>query len=131
MSDINVVDLLIKQGVDWTYRATWFGTDGEPVDLTGWTGDVQIRSSAMSTTVILEAHTSDNTMTLSDIGVVEFTFTHVQLSDLTFSPNTSVVVIEGVAYLKIGVYDVRLTDTDDVVMSFTQGDVYLAPEVTQ
>lgn len=130
MSDINVVDLFIKQGVDWSYQATWI-RDGETVDLTGWQGAVQIRSSVASPTVLLAANTSDDTMTLGDDGVVEFSFNHTVLNELAINPDVPIVTIDGISWLKIGVYDVRLTDTESVVMSFTQGDVYLTAGITQ
>lgn len=57
--------LTIDQGADWAQVMRWTA-DGELVALSGYTGRMQIRTSAESAEVVLELTTDNGRMTLDD-----------------------------------------------------------------
>lgn len=127
---MNVSNIHIAQGTDYTFQITWL-EDDEPVDLSGWSGIMQIRQTPPSTTVLLSADTNDGRLTLSSEGVVEANFSAADTSAISIPFDAPIRIIEGVSYLEIGVYDIELTDPDDVVMRLVQGKVYLSAEVSR
>jgi len=59
------IDLAIPRGVDWDIRLEWTTEDvpgeaGTPVDLTGHSALMQVRTSADSETVLLELSSADD-----------------------------------------------------------------------
>lgn len=108
-------DLTIPQGVTWGYAWPIVDQDAEPVDLTGWTVQAQIRASTESTAVLHEWSTQDGSATVTG-GMVTLLLTPAQSTPWQWFT---------------GVYDVELTDTDGNVYRVSQGRAVVSREVTR
>ena len=108
------VKLICKQGETFTRTITW-KTDDVPVDLTGYTAAMQVRSSYSSTTAVVSLTTSNGGLTLGGAaGTIEVFISAVATS-----------AIPAGNY----VYDLELT-TGTTVTRLLEGQFYVSPEVT-
>ena len=96
-----------------TYNAVSFlykDEDGTPINLTGWTGKLQIRETPASSLVV------EVIPTLTSAGMVEFELSATQTALLT---------------QKAYVYAIELTDPDGVVVRLIGGKVNVSLEVVR
>lgn len=117
-------NLSIYQGATYKQVFTWFsgvcvgvGTAGasqRPVDLTGYTAQMQIRAFALAPTILFDA--SADLVLGGPAGTIT----------LTISPTDT----ESFTWWK-GVYDILLTDSAGNVTPFLRGTVTVTPAVTQ
>lgn len=78
-------DFVIVQGADFDDAIAYLDEDDQPVDLTGWSARMQLRSSQPDETVILELQTADSTILLGGTnGVIQFNLTGAQTAVLDF-----------------------------------------------
>lgn len=111
------LNITIEQGATFNPVLTWKDQAGTPIDLTGYTAQMQIRSDHASTTVIHEASTTNNELVLGGVnGTVTFDIPATTTAAFTFDE---------------GVYDLELTSASGVVTRLVEGTVYLSPEVTK
>jgi len=125
--------MCVDQGATFIRTFTWYtcscgncctsscscgcGTNGTPVDLTGFTADMQIRQNVQSSTILYEASTANGAIVL---GGTAGTIT------LTIPASATA----GFTWIK-GVYDMNLTSSGGIVTRLLQGTVVVSPEVTR
>ncbi len=103
----------INIGATWTRVITWKDEDGNPVNLSGYTGGMQVRSGG---TVVVDLNTSNGMMVL---GGADGTIT------LTISASDTLLIAPGK-----GVYDLFLMSGSGVVTKLLDGDIIFASRVT-
>ena len=117
-------DICIFQGATFSQTLYWeVGNPPAPVNLTGYTAKLQVRSSHKSKVVILELSTSNGRITLGTGG------------DMTTGAINLSISATDTAQLSIcddakPVYDLEMTNSG-VVSRILQGNVIIAPEVTK
>ena len=117
-------DICIFQGATFSQTLFWeVGTPPIPVNLTGYTAKLQVRSTHNSKAVILELSTSNGRITLGTAG--DFTTGAINLfisatdtAQLSVCDNTKPV------------YDLEMIN-GFTVSRILQGNVIIAPEVTK
>lgn len=63
------IDIEIEQGSKWDPIYTWNDDNGNPVDLTGWSGKLELREEKdKSSSLIFRCQTADGTMTINESG---------------------------------------------------------------
>ena len=63
-SPAGTYNIICDQGATFQRQITWNDTNGDPVDLTGYTARMQVRPTTDSTTLTLELTTGNNRITL-------------------------------------------------------------------
>ena len=110
MSAAAKVDLNVDQGATFYYRVNLFNTGGEAFNLTGYTGNAQLRASYTSNTKV------DMTVSVTgSSGLVELTMNAATTATLTKN-----------RYL----YDVELNN-NGIVTRILEGTVTVSPNVTR
>lgn len=117
MSAAGEYPIVIQEGESFRLYYIW-EIDGEPVDMTGWTGLCQVRKRP-NTPLILEASTDpafgQGTILLGDDGSVDISWSVELLDSLGF---------------QTGAYDVVVTDTEGVPYRRLQGNVTYSRSIT-
>lgn len=111
-------DVTIDQGSTWFINFLYKDTNGNAVNLTGYTAALQIRETYASTTTLLSLTSSPAagiTIT-AGTGTIAVTATAVQTAAIPTG---------------VYVYDCEITDGTGVVTRIVQGDAYISPEVTR
>lgn len=117
-------DICIFQGATFSQTLFWEnGTPPTPVNLTGYTAKLQIRSSHDSKAIILELSTSNGRITLGTGG--NFTTGAINL----FISATDTAQLSVCDKVK-PVYDLEMT-SGSTVSRILQGNVIISPEVTK
>lgn len=115
-------DICIFQGATFSQTLFWeTGTPSVPVNLTGYTAKMQIRSKPESKAVILELSTSNGRITLGTSG--DYSTGAINLF-ISASDTANLSVCEN------AVYDLELT-YGSVVSRILQGNIIISPEVTR
>lgn len=107
--------LFIQQGTTWAISWPITTPEGDPVDVTGWGVQAQIRASKTATEVLHE-FTTTRENAFADQGAVT----------LSVTPNES-----SAWPWRSGVYDVELTDPTGRVARIAEGSVTVSAEVTR
>ena len=119
-------DLRIRQGQDEAVVVRWL-EDDLPVDLSGATGLFQIRTTTAAGSAIFEA-----TPTLDDTTNVSLDIPGADSASwLIPAARPLVVGSDGVLWVDLGVYDLKLTLADDTIVRLVQGRVWISPEVSR
>lgn len=119
-------DLRIRQGQDEAVVVRWL-EDDLPVDLSGATGLFQIRTTTAAGSAIFEA-----TPTLDDTTNVSLDIPGADSASwLIPAARPLVVGSDGVLWVDLGVYDLKLTLAGDTVVRLVQGRVWISPEVSR
>lgn len=117
-------DICIFQGATFSQTLFWeVGTPPTPVNLTGYTAKLQIRSTHKSKAVILELSTSNGRITLGTGG--DFTTGAINLS-ISATDTAQLSICDDIK----PVYDLEMT-SGSTVSRILQGNVIIAPEVTK
>ena len=112
-----IYNFCIPQGRDFDKSFIKKDGNGVPVDLTGYTARMQIRSSPLSPNVILELTTENGRIVVDGLlGKVTLILDNVTTAGLTF---------------KKAVYDIELIDPAGKIPPFIQGNVTLDFETTR
>lgn len=112
-------DITIEQGTTWTLSLTWKDAAGTPINLTGYSARMQIRSSYEATSPLIELLSSGGT------------------PSITITPLTGVValLIEEAATRTLpsghAVYDLEMVAANNNVTRLLEGSVTISPEVTR
>lgn len=106
-----ISNLYIDQGCDYSVTVDVTDATGEPMDLTGYTAEAQIRRTYSSLTT-----TATFTTSVATNGTVTISLT-----------NTQTTAIESGRY----VYDLNITDTNDNTTRVIEGQVIITPGVTR
>lgn len=110
-------DLTIRQGSTWAQSVTWKDSDGNPVNLVGYTARMQVRPVLQSENVIVALTTENGRIVL---GGANGTLT------LELDADTTAAIQQS-----SGVYDIELEASDGTVTAILQGRVKFPREVTR
>jgi hypothetical protein len=110
-------DFEVEQGATLLKAFVWKDSQGVPVDVTGYTAKMQVRSSALSDTVLLELSTANQRIVLGG---------PQGLITMVFAPATTT----GLAWRR-GKYDLELTSPNGTVTRFLAGQLSLVREITR
>lgn len=109
---------VMDQGSVWYLQLDYQNPNGTPIDITGYTGKMQLRSLPEDTTVALTLSTANGAIVITGAtGTINITATSAQTGS----------VDEGIYY-----YDVEITDTlTNEVTRIIQGQITVSAEVTR
>lgn len=111
------LDLSIYKGATLFRRFTW--TDRRtPIDITGFTFEMQIRPTVESSVIIAELSTTNGSIVIEDA------------AQGIFSIELPAVDTEAITETS-GVYDIEVTDASGRVSRILYGDVKIVPGVTR
>jgi hypothetical protein len=110
-------DLIIRQGSTWTQFIVWKDSDGNPINLAGYTARMQIRPVIQSQTVIVALTTENGRIAL---GGSDGSLT------LALDAETTADIEQA-----SGFYDIELESFDGTVTAILQGRVKFPREVTR
>ena len=107
----------IYQGATFRKRLTWSAPSGTPIDLTGCTARMQVRSDVGSPTALLSLTTENDGIVLGGaLGTIE-----LYVSD----EDTAAITWDG------GVWDLEIVHPGGEVTRLAQGSISVSPEVTR
>jgi hypothetical protein len=126
----------IKAGSDLTISMTWNNDAGQPMNLTGYSMILTIRSFVSSSVAILtlssSASSGSRIVLGGTAGTIQLIFSHVDTVGLTPSGlPTSNTLGNGLPVSPLGVYDLQYTDNNGNIGYLLEGSVSLDPWVTQ
>lgn len=116
MSTAGIYNITADQGATFDRVITWKDSNGNAVNLTGYTAKSQIRTTYDSSTIVLEMSTANGRITLG--GVLGTITINVAAANMNFS---------GGQY----VYDLELTSAGGTVTRLVMGTFTLRDEVTK
>lgn len=118
MQSPGLLDLNCWQGASWDYSLTW-QTAGTPVNLTGYSARMQVRSSYDSGTAVVNL-TSGTGITLGGTaGTIALEMNATTTAALDGTPNIQYV------------YDLELISGAGYVTRLVEGNFFINPEVTR
>jgi hypothetical protein len=106
----------IDQGADWFLNVTYEQPAGTPVNITGYTSALQLRSLPTDATAVLSLATGSGITITGATGLVAIRATATQTR----------AIDEGVYY-----YDLEITSPAGIVTRLVQGQAYVSAEVTR
>lgn len=106
----------IEKGATFRKTFVWRDSDGELVDLTGFTARMQIRRSVTSSTAEVSLTSSSGIVLGTTNGQAQVTISATVTAALEFTS---------------GVYDLEFEDADGFVTRLVEGSVQVKPEVTR
>jgi len=110
------LDIVIEQGTTFILELTYLDANDAPIDLSGYTAQMQIRPQHGSPVVLAEFSTSETSIIMTGAGIIS-----IQISDE-----------ETRAYKwKRGVYDLEITSGGGIVTRLIEGSASVTPEVTK
>ena len=111
--------ITIEQGATFTLDLTWEDSDGNAVDLTGYSARMQVRASKSATTTLLDIPTDTNTSIT--LGGTQGTIA-IRIED---------DVTEALDAPQTAFYDLELEAGDGTVTRLLEGGVTITEEVTR
>lgn len=125
----------LKQGADLTISMTWLNDAGAPMNLTGYSMKLEIRSYTGSPTTLLTLSSANNTGSYIALGgtagTIALIFAHADTAGLL--PVGLPVLgspLTGARVYSLGVYDLQFTDPTGNVGYLLEGGVSIDPQVT-
>lgn len=112
-----VYSLLIEQGSTLSLPMVWRDSTGTPVDLTGWTARLQIRTSPQDADIQLELTTENGGITLGTIDGAIVLFADATATAALAWPRA--------------VYDLEMIAPSGAVRRLLRGEAVLSLEVTR
>ncbi len=109
-------NLMIEQGAKFGVQFTWQDKDGNPIDLSLWTGQIQFRESKDDTSILYDSDTAGDIVMGGVAGTVDFNLPTLTTTEFTFDDC---------------LYDLELTDPDGEITRLVEGRVSLSKEVTK
>lgn len=110
-------DITIEQGTTFRLSLIWKDSEGDPVNLTGYTARMQMRRRHSATEKILDLTTQNGAIALGGAaGTIEVTVPATATDDIS---------------VRSGVYDLELVSASGVVTRLIEGGVTVTPEVTR
>lgn len=106
----------IDQGADWFLNVTYEQPAGTPVNITGYTSALQLRSLPTDATAVLSLSTGSGITITGSEGLVAVHATATQTR----------AIDEGIYY-----YDLEITSQANIVTRLVQGQAYVSAEVTR
>ena len=108
-------NLNIEQGARYGVQFTWEDKDGNPVDLTGFSGQIQFRDEKESTTILYDSDTNSDLTLGPDPGSISFNIDTASTAAFSFDK---------------ALYDLEMSK-DGETERLLEGRVYLSKEVTR
>jgi hypothetical protein len=109
-------DLTIYQGATFQRILTWKNSDGQAVNLTGYTARMMARASIDSATALI-------TLTTENGGIA--------LGGAAGTINLSISAANTATLSQNGVYDLELINASGVVTRLLEGNLFISREVTR
>jgi hypothetical protein len=106
----------IDQGADWFFNVTYEQPAGTPVNITGYTAALQLRSLPETPTAVLSLATGSGITITGAAGLVAVHATAAQTG----------AIVSGDYY-----YDLEITSQSGVVTRLVQGQALVNPQVTR
>jgi hypothetical protein len=107
----------IEQGTTFNKSFVWKDSSKNPINLTGFSGRMQIRSSVKSADVLLSLTTENTRISITPLtGMVNILIDATTTAAITWSK---------------GVYDLELVGPGNVVTRLLQGEITISKEVTR
>jgi hypothetical protein len=110
-------DMLCEQGATFQRRFLWQDESEQPINLTGYTARMQVRTSVKSSESVVELTTENDAIVLyPDSGAIELVLSAEDTAELP---------------AKQCVYDLEMVSTSGFVTRLLQGTFVISPEVTR
>jgi hypothetical protein len=109
------VDLCLPQGQTWDTSVVW-EADGEPVNLTGWSTRMMLRTSAEAASATVSLSTATNTMTALSSGTIGLSYSAISSAAITAA-----------VYL----YDLEVVNPSGAVRRLMEGRAVVTREMTR
>lgn len=107
----------IDQGADWYITFIYENPAGTPVNLTGYTAGLQIRTSPLAKTAVLTLTSQNSGITITPLtGTLACHATALQTASITNGRYA---------------YDIEITSPGGIVTRLAQGTVEVSPQVTR
>lgn len=111
------LNIVIEQGADLDKTLTWKDSAGVPIDLTGFSAEMDIRDSQPDPITLYELSTVNGRIVLGGAaGTIQLLIPAADSEAFTWTS---------------GVYDFELTDTSSKVRRLFKGTITIDPEVTR
>lgn len=108
---------VIDQGADWFINFTYKNPNGTPINITGYTAALQIRTSPLARTAVLTLENGSGITITGATGLIECRATAAQTALITNGKYA---------------YDIEITaPVTGVVTRLVQGTVQVSPQVTR
>lgn len=111
-----IYDIIIEQGATFTLSATWKDSAGAPVNITGYSARMQVRSNYDSEEALVSLVSPTNITLGGALGTILVTIIATDTQKLT---------------IQDGVYDLELQSAGGVVTRLLQGKATISREVTR
>ena len=126
---------VLKQGADTSISMTWLDDNGNPINLTGFSMKLAIRSFIGSPVALLTLSSATNTGSYialgGSAGTITLNFAHADTAALqTVGLPVPSLIGGGARVFPLGVYDLQYTDPAGNVGYLLEGSVSLDPQVT-
>lgn len=108
------VNLIMFQGATWSPMFQWFNADGAPIDISAYTGRMQLRRTFSDVSPAFEITTANGRMTLDAQGRVNITVSATDTASLSGEY----------------IFDCELVNGSNVTR-LVQGTITVDPEVTR
>lgn len=123
-------DITIEQGADWRLVLTWKDAAGDPMQLNGYTGRMQVRETWNSKTKIFELTTGNGWIVLDAAnGGITLHLPAAVSAAYQVNP-TKTAWIDGKQAQQL-VFDLEMIDGQGGVTRLVQGAALFIPEVTK
>lgn len=110
-------NIISEQGATFSQTVLYTDASDTPIDLTGYTAEMHVRSTVAANTTIIELTTSNSRLILGDdAGTIELAITAADMTDLA----------PGKYY-----YDLELYGDDDLIIRLLEGRFTVKAEVTR
>lgn len=109
-------NLVIKKGADFSFKFIWKGSDGNPINLTGYTARMQIREVITDASPIISLTDPTDIVLGGVAGTVELIITNA---------------VTGALAISCGVYDLEMINPSSNVRRLLEGNVSVDDEVTR
>jgi len=110
-------DFSVERNTHFSFSVVWKDSTGAIVNLTGYTAELQIRSSATSSTVVQSLTTANGKLVITGAqGKVTISMTPAETQALT---------------LRRYVYDLRVVSGTGTATRLIEGSIQVSPEVTR
>jgi hypothetical protein len=108
------LNLLVEQGATFSKRLVWRDKNKRPVNLTGYSAKMQVRSSASSDAVLFELSTANGRISLPGSGIIQLE-----------------IEADATETLVAGVYDLKLYAPGGQEIRLIEGKFAVSPGVTK
>jgi hypothetical protein len=109
------VDLCLPQGQTWDTTIEW-SADGDPVDLSGWSARMMLRTTAEAASPTVSLSTATNTLTAASNGVIGLSYSAISSATITAA-----------TYL----YDLEMVNPSGAVRRLMEGRAVVSREITR